>query len=172
MHGKCGTRYAEEGGDRRRLHSVVIVVGEKVENVIVCDITLSQGRGEITLDRAHRISSIKLHHLEQLDTVTCESATKHANSGWGETNVSLSSLKWLQAVLKREAKVFCGRTLIVTLWASCRTSTYSLGSAVTSGSWDDDGIVSSFVGSALMVLIGRELSRRTVRHGQIAGVWS
>jgi len=33
--------------------------------------------------------------------------------------VYLSCLKWLQAVLKREAKVFCAGTLIVTLSTPC-----------------------------------------------------
>ena len=78
--------------------------------------------------------------------------------------MSLSSLKWLQAVLKSEANVFCGRTLIVTLWSSCRTST-NIFLVGVSCSWDDDGAISSFVGSALIARIGRGLSGRTVRHG-------
>jgi len=101
-----------------------------------------------------------------------ESVTERASGGCGGTDPSLSSLKWLQAVLKSEANVFCGRTLIVTFWASYRTSTYILASAVTSDSWDDDGMVSSFVGSALIVLIGRGLSTRAVRHDRITGVSS
>ena len=42
---------------------------------------------------------------------------------------------------------------------------YILPSAVMSGSWDDGGVISSFVGSTLMVLIGRGLSGWVVRHG-------
>ena len=99
-----------------------------------------------------------------------ESVAKRASNGCGKTDVSLSSLKWLQAVLKSEAKVFCGRTLTTTVCSSYRTSTCILVSAVMSGSWDDDGMTSSSVGSALMIRIGRGLSRRTVRHGQITRV--
>lgn len=152
------------------MYSVVIVVWKKDKDVIIGNIALSQGCSEITLDRAHRISFIERHHLEELDAVSRESVTKRANSVYGKAYVSLSSWKWLQAVLKREAKVFCGRTLIVTLWAPCRTSTNSLGSAVISDSWD--GIISSFVGSSLMVLIGRGLSGNDMRYGQMTKVSS
>jgi len=98
-----------------------------------------------------------------------ESVNKGAESECRKTDVSLSSLKWLQAVLKSEANVFCGRTLIMTLWASYRTSTYILASVVTSASWDEDGTISSFVGSVLIALIGRGLSGKAVRHGWITG---
>ena len=64
--------------------------------------------------------------------------------------MSLSGLRWLQAVLKGEVNVFCGRTLIVTL--SYRTSVNDLAPAVTSGSWEGDDIF-SFVGSARITLI-------------------
>ena len=84
--------------------------------------------------------------------------------------MSLSSWKWLQAVLKSEAKVFCGRTLIVTVCSPCRTSTYSLTSAETSGSWDDGGVISSVVGSTLITRMGRGLSTRTVRDCEITRV--
>ena len=152
------------------MYSVVTVVGEKKKDVVICDVVLSQGRSETTLDRAHRVSSIERRHLEQFNAVIGKSVTKRANSRRGKADVSLSSLKWLQAVLKSEAKVFCGRTLIVTLWSSYRTSTNSLASPVTSDSWDEDGTTSSLVGSTLMVRIGRGLSRRTVRNGQVTGV--
>src|SRR5882757_10788728 len=136
-----------------------VVVGKKEKDVIVNDIALCQGYGEITLHRDHRVSSIKRKHLEELYAVSRKLVTEHARSGCElGTDVSLSALKWLQAVLKSEAKVFWGRTFIMTLWVSCRTSTYILVSAVRSDSWDDGGTISSFVGSTLMVLIGRGFS--------------
>ena len=55
--------------------SVVAIVGKKEKNLIVRDIALAQGGGEITFDRAHRISSIERHHLEKFDAMGCESAT-------------------------------------------------------------------------------------------------
>jgi len=149
--------------------SVVAVVGKKEKHVIVGDIALTQSRSKITLHRAHRISSIKRHHLKDPNAVSCESVNKNAKSGRKGTDVSLSSPKWLQAVLKSEANVFCGRTLIITLWASYRTSRYILASVVTSASWDEDGMISSFVGSVLIALIGRGLSGKAVRHGWITG---
>jgi len=85
---------------------------------MLCDIALFQGRGEIALDRAHRISSIERHHLEEFDAVSCESAANRANSECGRTDVSLSSLKWVQAALKSVAKVFREGSLNVMLWSS------------------------------------------------------
>lgn len=61
--------------------SVIIVVGEKEEHVIVSDVALAQGRSEITLDRIHRFSSVKRHHLEQLNAVRCESVNESAVLG-------------------------------------------------------------------------------------------
>ena len=90
---------------------------------------------------------INRHGLEKLEAVSDVSITKGANNGCGKTDVSLSGLKWLQAVMKSEAKDFW----IVMLWTSCWTSTYIFASAVTSASWDEDGMISSFVGSAPIV---------------------
>ena len=47
---------------------------------------------------------------------------------------------------------------------------YNLPSIVTSGSWDDGGVISSCVGSTLMVLIGRGLSGRGVRYDRVGEV--
>jgi len=100
------------------------------------------------------------HGLEKLEAENDGSITKSASSGCGKTDVPLSGLKWLQAVMKSEAKVFW-----IIRSGLCWASTYIFALAVTSASWDEDGMISSFVGSALIVLIGRGLSKRTARHG-------
>ena len=63
MHSKQGTgiRKAMITNDST---SVIVVVGKEEEHLVVGDIPLLQGRSEITLDRVHRITSVKRHHLE------------------------------------------------------------------------------------------------------------
>jgi hypothetical protein len=84
--------------------------------------------------------------------------------------VSSSTWRCLQTVLRSEEKRLCGRALILTLFSPCKTFTHILESTVISNSWDCGSSISSFVGSCLIVLIGRGLSGKNVRHGRVAGV--
>ena len=63
MHSKRGTGI-QKAMITNDSTSVIVVVGKKEEHVVVGDVPLAQGRSEITLDRIHRITSVKRHHLE------------------------------------------------------------------------------------------------------------
>ena len=97
----------------------------------------------------------------------CGSVTKYTQQPT-KTDVSLSKLSSLQIALRSEAKLLCGRALTVWLSSSYQTFTCILVFAIASSSWDDGGVTSSFVGSALVILTGRGLSGSTVRWGRIA----
>lgn len=100
------SRYTEEGDERKRPCSVFAVARKENKNILIGYIALSQTHGQIALDRAYRISSIKRHHLKKLDTAFRESVMKHRKWVTGKTDVALLILKWLQAPLKSEPKVF------------------------------------------------------------------
>ena len=75
--------------------------------------------------------------------------------------MSLSSLKWLH--LEERGEGLLRLNLDHDVLNFMPDPTYVRASVVTSASWDEDSMISSFVGSVLIVLIGRGLSRRTTR---------
>jgi hypothetical protein len=57
-------------------YSIIIIIGKKNKNVVLVYVDLFHGCGEIALHWAHRVSSVKCNHSEELHAVICESVAK------------------------------------------------------------------------------------------------